>query len=204
MGHPWLRLGVCRCGCGRCLIVRFAALGGVVRGLRRDHTTRELQSKGCPSPSGQNSPPTRSTAQLQLFSVSLSITRSWESSKSPPLRPCLLQQLRALAIAALRIPTATNNATTGLWHRSPAHSKHSQLRHGSKTRYWHGRRYNTPQQRATTPPRRASPRLHENTTTATLARANDAVETAYRADCDPGVSCLQAGGCRLLRHGGAR
>jgi hypothetical protein len=78
----------------------------------------ELQSKGYPFPSGQDGAPTRSTAQLQLFPVSLSITHSYEPRNSPPCRPRLLQQLHVLATAALRLPTAASDATTSPQHHS--------------------------------------------------------------------------------------
>jgi hypothetical protein len=67
---------------------------------------RELQSKGCPFRSGQNSLPRRSAAQLQLLPVSLSITHSYDPPHSPPLRPYRPQQLRVPATAALGVPTA--------------------------------------------------------------------------------------------------
>jgi hypothetical protein len=50
----------------------------------------------------------------------------------------------------------------------------------------------------------ARTRLHENTAETAIVRATDAVDPSLHLPCDTGVSRLQAGGCRLLRHGGAR
>lgn len=46
-------------------------------------------------------------------------------------------------------------------------------------------------------------RLHDNTTEVPAARAHDSTGPLYCVACDSGLPGQQAGGCRLLRHGGA-
>jgi hypothetical protein len=60
-----------------------SCVGRTDRGEAWSLRTSELQSRGCPFPSGQNCRSPRSAAQLQLFSVSLVITRFYEPRKSP-------------------------------------------------------------------------------------------------------------------------
>ena len=58
-------------------------------------------------------------------------------------------------------------------------------------------------QRAATSPRRAVSALHDSALATTSAHVPGNLESPLYLGCDTGVSRVQTGDCRLLRHGGA-